>query len=155
MADNVNNEMNYASEAADVKVNKVKPAKETAVVKSTSNKPKKTKRGISYEKKQGFVGFMFTLPWLIGFIMFFFAPAIKSIQFSFSDIAIFENYKTTWNNFQNYVEVFTNEYAGESFKNMFIFLFFDLVFALIPPLLFAFFLTIMRSRGYSALTRTF
>jgi len=107
MADNKNNEMNYASETADVKVNKVKPAKETAVVKSTSSKPKKKKRGISYEKKQGFVGFMFTLPWLIGFIMFFFAPAIKSIQFSFSDIAIFENYKTTWNNFQNYINILT------------------------------------------------
>ena len=105
MAENMNNEMNVTSEAPEIK--KVKPAKETAVVKSTSNKPKKKKRGISYEKKQGFVGFMFTLPWLIGFIMFFFVPAIKSIQFSFSDIAIFENYKTTWNNFQNYINILT------------------------------------------------
>lgn len=78
-----------------------------AQVNTLPENKKKKKRGISYEKKQGFVGFMFTLPWFIGFIMFFFVPAIKSIQFSFSDIAIFENYKTTWNNFSNYINIFT------------------------------------------------
>lgn len=78
-----------------------------ATVNTLPEKTKKKRRGISYENKQGFVGFMFTLPWFIGFIMFFFVPAIKSIQFSFSDIAIFENYKTTWNNFQNYINIFT------------------------------------------------
>ena len=37
---------------------------------------------------------------------------------------------------------------------MFIFLFSDLFTALLPPLIFAFFLTIMRNKSYSALTRT-
>ena len=49
------------------------------------------RKPISYEKKQGFVGFMFILPWFIGFLMFFFVPAIKSIQFSLSNVKIFEN----------------------------------------------------------------
>ena len=62
---------------------------------------------ISYEKKQGFVGFMFVLPWFIGFLMFFFVPAIKSSQFSLSDVKIFENYATEWNNFSNYINIFT------------------------------------------------
>ncbi len=86
-------------------------------------------------------------------IMFCYYPAVASISNSFFDYTR-ERPTLIWNNFKNYVEVFTNEYAGESFKNMFVFLFFDLVFALIPPLVFAFFLTIMRNRGYSALTRT-
>lgn len=67
----------------------------------------KKRRGIAYDKKQGFVGFMFTLPWLIGFLMFFFVPAINSIRFSFSDVKIFENYATEWNNFSNYISIFT------------------------------------------------
>ena len=53
---------------------------------SAPAKPKKKRRGMAYDKKQGFVGFMFTLPWFIGFLMFFFVPAVKSIQFSFSDV---------------------------------------------------------------------
>ena len=61
---------------------------------------------MSYERKQSFVGFMFTLPWLIGFLMFFFIPAIKSINFSLSDVKIFEDYATEWNNFQNYSNIF-------------------------------------------------
>lgn len=65
------------------------------------------RKPISYEKKQGFVGFMFILPWFIGFLMFFFVPAIKSIQFSLSNVKIFENYATEWNNFQNYINIFT------------------------------------------------
>ncbi len=77
------------------------------VTSVTKIKAPKKKKVISYEKKQGFVGFMFTLPWLIGFLMFFFVPAIKSIEFSFSDVKIFENYATEWNNFANYITIFT------------------------------------------------
>ncbi len=106
MAETVNNgEMNIAEEvnASPETVNtpkKVKAVKDTSI--KVSDGGKKRKRGIAYEKKQGFVGFMFTLPWFLGFIMFFLVPAVKSVQFSFSNIAIFENYKTTWNNFANY-----------------------------------------------------
>jgi len=86
------------------KVKKEKAVKETAI--KTANQGKKKKRGISYESKQSFVGFMFVLPWFIGFLMFFFVPAIKSIQFSFSDVKIFEDYATEWNNFYNYTHIF-------------------------------------------------
>ena len=82
-----------------------KPNKATV---NSAPKAKKKRRGIAYDKKQGFVGFMFTLPWLIGFLMFFFVPAIKSIQFSLSDVKIFEDYATEWNNFSNYINIFNN-----------------------------------------------
>ena len=106
MAEALNNELNLPEEGVNeveettekVKNKKVKAVKETAIKTVLGGgTPKKKKRGISYEKKQGFVGFMFTLPWLLGFIMFFFVPAIKSIQFSLSDVATLDNYKTTWN----------------------------------------------------------
>jgi ABC-type sugar transport system permease subunit len=42
----------------------------------------------------------------------------------------------------------------KDFANMFIFLASDLFTALLPPLIFAFFLTIMRNKNYSALMRT-
>ncbi len=120
MAETVNNgEMNFAEEVVEntekvSKPKKVKAVKETSI--KVSSEGGKRKRGISYEKKQGFVGFMFTLPWFLGFIMFFLVPAIKSVQFSFSDIAIFENYKTTWNNFQNYKNILTG--GAEFLQNL-------------------------------------
>lgn len=85
--------------------------------------------------------------------MFCFYPAIASIGLSFFD---YTQDKPTllWNNFKHYINIFTSKYAAEAFSNMGIFLAADLVFALLPPLIFAFFLTIMASRKYSAVTRT-
>ena len=86
-------------------------------------------------------------------IMFCYYPAVGSIITSFFNYTR-DNPERIWNNFANYKSIFTNPYAGEAFKNMFIYLFFDVLFALLPPLLFAFFLTIMRDKKYSGLTRT-
>lgn len=85
--------------------------------------------------------------------MFCFYPAVASIGLSFFD---YTQDKPTllWNNFKHYINIFTSKYAAEAFSNMGIFLAADLVFALLPPLIFAFFLTIMASRKYSAVTRT-
>lgn len=82
-------------------------AKKNSTLDAASTQKRPKRKGIAYDKKQGFVGFMFTLPWLIGFLMFFFVPAIKSIEFSLSDVKIFENYATEWNNFSNYINIFT------------------------------------------------
>ena len=125
MAENVNNDAlnpidqtdanapaEVVSEAPEkVKIKKEKAPKPEKVKKEKpeASKGQKRKRNlISYEKKQGFVGFMFILPWFIGFLMFFFVPAIKSINFSLSDVKIFENYATEWNNFDNYIKIFAN-----------------------------------------------
>lgn len=84
---------------------------------------------------------------------FCYYPAIGSITMSFFDYTA-NKPAHIWNNFANYTAIFTSTKAVESFGNMFMFLITDLVVALLPPLIFAFFLTIMRNKGYSALTRT-
>ena len=74
-------------------------------IKVKKQKPHKKKRFLSYEKKQGYVGFLFILPWFLGFIMFFLIPLVKSLMFSLSNVATLDNYKTTWNNFKNYYDM--------------------------------------------------
>lgn len=74
-------------------------------IKVKKQKPYKKKRFLSYEKKQGYVGFLFILPWFLGFIMFFLIPLVKSLMFSLSNVATLDNYKTTWNNFKNYYDM--------------------------------------------------
>ena len=97
--------------------------------------------------------YLLLLASLIFLAMFCYYPAVGSIISSFFNFTE-KNPEKIWNHFANYKNVFSNRYAAEAFKNMFIYLFFDLLFALVPPLLFAFLLTIMRHKGYSALSRT-
>ena len=108
------------------------------------------------------VGKGFVRHWKIYLIMaasmslvatFCYYPAIGSITMSFFDYTA-DKPARIWNNFANYTTIFTSSKALEEFGNMFLFLISDLFTALLPPLIFAFFLTIMRNKGYSALTRT-
>ncbi len=71
-------------------------------------KASKKKRGISYESKQAFTGFMFVLPWFLGFLLFFAAPCFQSLQFSFSKVAIFNNYQCSWYGLGNYKDILTS-----------------------------------------------
>lgn len=70
-----------------------------------ADRPGKKKKGISYEAKQSFAGFMFVLPWFIGFLLFFAVPCLQSLRYSFSTVSVFENYACTWVGLQNYSDI--------------------------------------------------
>lgn len=89
---------------------------------------------------------------LILLVTFCYYPAIGSIRLSLFDYTR-DKPAEIWNNFAHYKEIFTSE-GAKMFGNMIFFLFFDLLLALAPPLIFAFFLTIMRNRNVSGVIRT-
>ena len=63
---------------------------------------KKHIRGIEARKSR--YGFMFILPWVIGFILFFFIPIIQSFVYSISTIQITnDGIKTDFIGFENYI----------------------------------------------------
>ena len=101
-----------AVEAASV-VEEVAAAEVSApvvAVKAPAKKKKANNRKgprISYESKQAFSGFMFVLPWFLGFLLFFAIPCLRSLQFSFSKVSAFEQYKCTWVALDNYKEILT------------------------------------------------
>ena len=82
--------------------------KKPANVDPNAPKFKKKRGGISYEQRQGFVGFMFVLPWFMGFLFFFLQPLLMSLNFSFSDIDLFNNYATTFTGMGNYIDALRN-----------------------------------------------
>lgn len=84
--------------------------------------------------------------------MFCYYPAVGSISMSFFTYK--NNVPIVWNNFGNYIEVFTNPVIWKSFGYMVAFLISDIITAIIPPLIFAFFLTVMKNKKVSAVTRT-
>lgn len=83
-------------------------SKKTKKIDPSLPKFKKKRGGISYEQRQGFVGFMFVLPWFMGFLFFFLQPLLMSLNFSFSNISLFDNYATTWVGGENYLEALKN-----------------------------------------------
>lgn len=96
---------------AVVGVSAVAGAATASAVAPAKKKKKSGKRGprISYESKQAFSGFMFVLPWFIGFLLFFAYPCFQTLQFSFSRVAVFQQYACTWIAFENYAEILTSE----------------------------------------------
>ena len=94
------------------------------------------------------------LPSFILLMAFCYYEAIASIGLSFFDYTLTDP-SMIWNNFANYKEVFSaSQYAGEAFGNMVLFLCFDLFVSLVPPLLFGFFLSVMKWQKLSNAVRT-
>ena len=49
---------------------------------------KKNKKKMSLSKKHSYMGYLFIMPWLIGFLWFYARSLFLSIQFSFSDLTV-------------------------------------------------------------------
>ncbi len=79
-----------------------------AAPKKAEKKKSGKRRGISYESRQAFTGFMFVLPWFIGFLLFFAIPCFQSLQFSFSKVAVFDGYACSWVGLENYITLLTS-----------------------------------------------
>ncbi len=103
------------------------------------------RRKISYEARQAFTGFMFVLPWFIGFLLFFAIPCLQSLRFSFSKVAVFENYACTWAGLENYKTILTN---GADFFNNLIKTLSDLAVNVPVILIFSLFVAVLLNRKF-------
>ena len=86
--------------------------------------------------------------------LFCYYPGIAAIFTSFFDYKAGISDIKTWNNFANYIAIFGNASSLSHFGNMIIFLLADVILSLIPPLIFAFFLSVMRYKKLSGVIRT-
>ncbi len=123
----------------------------SAVAVSNKGKAKKKKKSsnrkhsISYESKQAFTGFMFVLPWFIGFLLFFAVPCFQSLRYSFSKVDVFEGYACTWVGLENYKELLT---GGASFLKGLISTFTDLLVNVPIVLIFSLFVAVLINRKF-------
>ena len=85
-------------------------------------------------------------------ILFCYYPGISSMLMSFFDYTR-DNPTMHFNNFENYIEIFTNSDNLLAFRNMLVFLVSDIVIALVPPVIFAFCLSLMRNKSYGTFAR--
>nr|MBO2493648.1 sugar ABC transporter permease [Clostridia bacterium] len=66
------------------------------------------RRHRSYERQKAVWGFIYVLPWLIGFISFFIIPLVTSLRYSLSKVEVKEGgLHITFVGLNNYIEAFT------------------------------------------------
>ncbi len=76
------------------------------------------KRRLSLESKRKINGYLFILPWLVGFIVFYVRSLFMTVEFSLSDLqmdVVNGGYNLTWVGLKNYIYAFT---AHGSFKQI-------------------------------------
>lgn len=89
-----------------------------------SSLPKLHRRRWSYTQHKALWGFMYALPWLLGFLFFFLIPMITSLRYSFSKVEVNATGIKVMNvGFSNFVEALTvntsfNRTLTESVVNM-------------------------------------
>lgn len=71
---------------------------------------------ISHKTMRSINGIVFLLPWLIGFVMFFISPLIKTIMYSFYQVGVGDTGGMVLHfiGFQNYINLFTVEVSSQS-----------------------------------------
>lgn len=66
------------------------------------------RKPMGYERKKRWAGFLFTVPWLVGFVYFFIVPLINAMVYSVSEVKITESgFQTTFVGLQYYIRAFT------------------------------------------------
>ena len=101
---------------------------------------------------RNWVTYLIILGSLAMLVLFCYYPGISSMFLSFFDYTR-DNPTMRFNNFEHYIEIFTNPDNLIAFRNMLIFLVSDIVIALVPPVLFAMCLMFMRNKQYGTFAR--
>ncbi len=70
---------------------------------------KAKRKTLSYEKQRAISGWLFILPWVIGFVVFFARPIITSFGYSLSNVSIGNGIDTHFVGLDHYKELFTKD----------------------------------------------
>ncbi len=76
----------------------------------------KTKKPMKFQTTQKINGYIFLLPWIIGFLLFFLIPMVNTIIYSFHTVGVAESggMEMTWNSINNYIDLFNTELSTQS-----------------------------------------
>ena len=70
----------------------------------------KKRRGLSYSRRKALSGWCFISLWLMGTIVFFLIPLVRSLWYSFSNVSIGDSgLESHWSGFDNYIYAFSSD----------------------------------------------
>ncbi len=110
-------------------------------------KPKAKRRGLSYEGRNAVRGYMFILPWLIGFLVFYIRCLFQLVDFSLSSITVdaAAGMNKEFIGLGNYIEAFTSH---ASFKQTLTTSVIDMLIDLPMIIFFSLFVSLMLNRKF-------
>ena len=79
-----------------------------------SNFLKMPRMHLSMRQREGLVGFLFLMPWILGFLLLKAVPILAALGFSFTDFHMLEPEKTQFIGLENYLTFFKDALAGAS-----------------------------------------
>lgn len=109
-------------------------------------KLKKHKKNIGLTRRRGFYGYLFILPFILGFIFFMIKPLCSSFNMSLNDVNVSKDgFSYVWNNFQNYKRALAfdpdfNRMLVESIGQMF--------FRSLATIVFSFFVALLLNQKF-------
>lgn len=108
------------------------------------------KRSLTLAQKRTVNGYLFILPWLVGFCVFYIRSLFMTIQFSLSDLEVgVSGYSLTWAGLKNYIYAFT---AHGSFKQILTSSVINMVVDVPLIIFFSLFMALMLNRKFKGRT---
>ncbi len=107
----------------------------------------KPDRHLSLRKYEATVGFLFLLPWLVGFFLFKMIPILAALGFSFTNFKMIEPENTRFIGLTNYLTFFKDSIAGASLFGSISYFILSVPIEMIVALLLAAVFTSDRLRG--------
>lgn len=108
---------------------------------------------IAKDSKKNKLVYLALVPFIAMLILFCYYEAVGAIAMSFFNYTK-EEPAWIWNNFANYIKIFNDKDFLPSILNMLIFLLFDVVLSLVPPIIFAILLILIRNKTTSSVIRS-
>lgn len=88
-------------------------------------------------RREAMWGLFFISPWLIGFLLFYLFPMIASLVFSLMDFELAKPSEATFNNFDNWIRLFSDKTLAQALIVTFVFALISLPIGLISAFLLA------------------
>ncbi len=108
---------------------------------------------IAKDSKKNKLVYLALVPFIAMLILFCYYEAVGAIAMSFFNYTK-EEPAWIWNNFANYIKIFNDKDFLPSIMNMLIFLLFDVVLSIVPPIIFAILLILIRNKATSNIVRS-
>lgn len=107
-------------------------------------KLKKSKIGLT--KQRSVIGYIFILPFILGFLFFMVNPLGQSLKMALSDVALsITGFSITWNNFANFKRAFT---VDPEFNRMLVESITTMIFRSLATIVFSFFVSLILNQKF-------
>lgn len=112
----------------------------------SKSEQKKKKKPVGLTKRRALYGYIFILPFIVGFIFFMVKPLFQSLRMSFSEVVISNSgFKLNWNNFANFKRAFT---IDPEFNRMLVESVTQMIYRSLATIVFSFFVALLLNQKF-------